>query len=96
MRWCTRQLKIEPFEKYVANDQVSLYVGIRADENREGFISTKPNPNTLYPFREAGITRDDVFRILLDSGVDFRSIMNGEAVRVVIFVFFNERLNGWA
>src|SRR6478736_8844209 len=32
MRWCTRMLKIKPFEKYVGNDEVRMYVGIRADE----------------------------------------------------------------
>src|SRR5262245_24381493 len=42
MRWCTRQLKIRPFERYVGDDDVISYIGIRADENREGYISTKP------------------------------------------------------
>jgi 3'-phosphoadenosine 5'-phosphosulfate sulfotransferase (PAPS reductase)/FAD synthetase len=49
-RWCTRKLKIEPFEKFVKNDLCYSYVGIRADEaHRKGYISTKPNifPNTL-------------------------------------------------
>ena len=38
MRWCTRLLKIEPFETYVlANRPCTVYVGIRADEtDREG------------------------------------------------------------
>ena len=36
MRWCTRQLKIRPFERYVGDDEVINYIGIRADENREG------------------------------------------------------------
>src|SRR5688572_28494454 len=34
MRWCTKMLKIKPFEDYVGDDPVLLYVGIRADENR--------------------------------------------------------------
>lgn len=34
MRWCTRQLKLKPFEKYVGRDEVVSYVGIRADEER--------------------------------------------------------------
>src|SRR6267154_716300 len=29
MRWCTKKLKIEPFEAYVGDDPVFLYVGIR-------------------------------------------------------------------
>lgn len=38
MRWCTRMLKIEPFERYVINAApCTVYVGIRADEmDREG------------------------------------------------------------
>ena len=35
MRWCTKKLKIEPFEDYVGDDPVLLYVGIRADERRQ-------------------------------------------------------------
>ncbi len=27
MRWCTRMLKIKPFEKYVGDDEVMMYVG---------------------------------------------------------------------
>ena len=38
MRWCTRLLKIEPFETYVLRNQpCTVYIGIRADEGgREG------------------------------------------------------------
>jgi len=92
MRWCTRQLKIEPFEKHVANDPVSLYVGIRADENREGFISTKPNITPLYPFKEAGITKDDVFRILQDSGVDLPKYYEWRSRSGCYFCFFQRKI----
>lgn len=39
MRWCTRLLKIKPFEDYIlANTPCTVYVGLRADEveNRDG------------------------------------------------------------
>ena len=38
MRWCTRMLKIEPFEQYiVAHSPCTVYIGIRSDEtDREG------------------------------------------------------------
>jgi 3'-phosphoadenosine 5'-phosphosulfate sulfotransferase (PAPS reductase)/FAD synthetase len=36
-RWCTRMLKIKPFEHFVGGDEAYSYIGIRADENREGF-----------------------------------------------------------
>jgi len=51
-RWCTKVLKLEPFEKYVGSDPVISYVAIRGDENREGYVSTKPNIQTLFPFRK--------------------------------------------
>ena len=64
-RWCTRMLKIKPFEKYVGTDNVVLYVGIRADEpHRKGNISTKENIFPKYPFIEDGIRYADVMRIL--------------------------------
>src|SRR5690606_28892347 len=43
MRWCTRMLKLKPYGDYIGEDEVISYVGIRADEDREGYISTKPN-----------------------------------------------------
>lgn len=67
MRWCTKMLKIKPFEKYVGDDEVLMYVGIRADENRQAYVSTKPNIKPIYPFKEDGIVREDVIRILEES-----------------------------
>lgn len=63
-RWCTKEMKIRPFERFVGNDSVVSYIGIRADENREGYISHKENIKAVFPFIENGIVRDDVFRIL--------------------------------
>ncbi len=67
VRWCTRELKINPFEEFVGDDPVISYVGIRADENREGYISHKPNIKAMFPFAQDGIVREDVFRILEES-----------------------------
>lgn len=50
-RWCTKMLKLKPFEKYVGDSPVINYVALRADEKREGYISHKPNITTVYPFR---------------------------------------------
>jgi 3'-phosphoadenosine 5'-phosphosulfate sulfotransferase (PAPS reductase)/FAD synthetase len=63
-RWCTREMKIKPFEKFVGDDEVISYIGIRADENREGYISHKENIKAVFPFVEDGIVKDDVFRLL--------------------------------
>ena len=66
-RWCTRVMKLEPLEAYVGNDPCVSYIGIRADEQRSGYISHKPNIKAAYPFIEDGIVKADVFRILEDS-----------------------------
>ena len=50
-RWCTKMLKLKPFENFVGDSPVINYVGLRADENRVGYISTKPNITAVYPFR---------------------------------------------
>lgn len=51
-RWCTRALKLEPFENYVGSDPTISYVGIRGDEDREGYISHKENIQSIFPFRK--------------------------------------------
>ena len=66
-RWCTRMMKIKPFEEFVGNDPVISYVGIRADENREGYISKKETIKAVFPFIEAGLVRDDIFQMLEDT-----------------------------
>ena len=66
-RWCTRVMKLEPLEAFVGNDPCVSYIGIRADEHRQGYISHKPNIKAAYPFTEDGIVRADVFRILEES-----------------------------
>ena len=70
MRWCTRNMKIKPIEDWVGDAPVLSYVAIRADEsNRKGYISTKPNIQTRFPFIEDGIDHDGVMRILADAGI---------------------------
>lgn len=66
-RWCTRVMKLEPLEAFVGDDPCISYIGIRADENRGGYISHKPNIKAAYPFVEEGIVKADVFRILQDT-----------------------------
>ena len=66
-RWCTRTMKIKPFEAFVGNDTAISYIGIRADENREGYISHKETIKAVFPFVEDGLIRSDIFKILEDS-----------------------------
>jgi len=71
-RWCTRKMKLETFLNTMQEFKeytIYNYVGIRADENREGLIPTEENIITVMPFKEDGITLNDVKRILHDAGV---------------------------
>jgi 3'-phosphoadenosine 5'-phosphosulfate sulfotransferase (PAPS reductase)/FAD synthetase len=63
-RWCTKKLKLDPFERYVGDDPVVSYVGIRGDEDREGYISTKNNIQSIFPFRRNIWSEDVVSKLL--------------------------------
>lgn len=89
-RWCTRVLKIEPFEKFIGEDEAISYIGIRADEFREGYISTKPSIKAVFPFKEDGIVREDVFRILEES-VGIPEYYKWRARSGCYFCFFQQR-----
>lgn len=69
-RWCTKKLKLEPFEKYVGDDPVVSYVGIRGDEEREGYISTKKNIQSIFPFRKNIWSRDVVTKFLANQNME--------------------------
>ena len=69
-RWCTKKLKLEPFEKYVGDDPVISYVGIRGDEEREGYISTKKNIQSIFPFRKNIWSQDVVNKLLSNQNID--------------------------
>ena len=94
MRWCTKNLKIKPFERYIGDELAYLYIGIRADEHREGYISTKPNLIPIYPFKEDGIVKDDVIRILEDSGVGLPDYYKWRSRSGCYFCFF-QRKSEW-
>ena len=91
MRWCTRMLKLIPFEKYVGDDLVYSYVGIRADENRDGYISTKPNIIPVFPLKEDGITREDVMHILEESGTSLPDYYKWRTRSGCYFCFFQRK-----
>jgi hypothetical protein len=73
MRWCTRMLKIEPFEEHVmANLPCVVYVGMRADEvgGREGVDWQSIDGVTRsYPLVEAGWGLSHVYAQLDKYGV---------------------------
>lgn len=69
-RWCTKKLKLDPFEKYVGDDSVVSYVGIRGDEDREGYISTKKNIQSIFPFRKNIWSQDVVVKLLSNNNME--------------------------
>jgi 3'-phosphoadenosine 5'-phosphosulfate sulfotransferase (PAPS reductase)/FAD synthetase len=93
VRWCTEYLKIKPFEKFVGDDVVYNYIGIRADEpHRKGYISTKPNIIARYPFIDDSIRKDDVIRILEESGLGVPDYYNWRSRSGCYFCFFQQRI----
>ena len=69
-RWCTKKLKLDPFEKFVGDDPVISYVGIRGDENREGYISKKENIQSIFPFRKNIWSVDVIKKVLDNNNID--------------------------
>lgn len=94
MRWCTKMLKIKPFERYIGTDAVRMYIGIRADEDRAGYRPTKSNIMPVYPFVEAGMTLDDIHRILVESGISFPAYYSWRTRSGCYFCFF-QRKHEW-
>jgi 3'-phosphoadenosine 5'-phosphosulfate sulfotransferase (PAPS reductase)/FAD synthetase len=94
VRWCTRKLKIEPFEAYVGDETVWSYVGIRADEGRSGYVSTKPNIYPLFPFKEFGLGIADVERLLENSGLGLPAYYEWRQRSGCYFCFF-QRTGEW-
>lgn len=92
-RWCTINLKLKPFEQFVGEDTVISYVGIRADEpQREGYISTKPNIKTCFPFKDDGLVKTDILRILDESGLGLPKYYEWRSRSGCYFCFYQRKI----
>lgn len=97
-RWCTRQLKIRPFEEWVrpalaVGDIVTSYVAIRSDEEyREGYTSTHENLKVRLPFREDGIDKAGVIEILEASGVGLPGYYKWRSRSGCTFCFYQQKI----
>lgn len=69
IRWCTKYLKLYPFEEFVGDGPVISYVGIRGDEDREGYISKKPNIQSIFPFRKNIWSEDVITKVLKNENI---------------------------
>lgn len=95
MRWCTTLLKIKPLEDWIGDDDVVSYVAIRADEsNRKGYVSTKANIRTVFPFIEDGIDHAGVLGILEDAGINLPEYYKWRTRSGCYFCFF-QRKSEW-
>ena len=92
MRWCTSLLKIKPLEDWIGTDEVVSYVAIRSDEkNRSGYISTKPNIKTIFPFIDDDIDHAGVMKILTDAGINLPDYYKWRTRSGCYFCFFQRK-----
>ena len=91
MRWCTKAMKIRPLEAWIGDDETYSYIAIRSDERREGYVSTKPNIHAVYPFKDDGIVKEDVLRILEDAGVGLPAYYEWRTRSGCYFCFFQRK-----
>ena len=96
-RWCTRKLKIEPFERYVGTDIAFSYIGIRADEDRQGYtpkkppaFSDRPNIVPVYPFKDDAIDLDAVKELLEASGIGLPDYYRWRSRSGCYFCFYQQ------
>jgi len=94
-RWCTELLKLKPFEAYIGDEPCINYVGIRADEDRVGYVSHKPNIKAVFPFREDGIDYEGVVRILEDAGLGMPPYTSWGRTRSGCFFCFYQQKIEW-
>lgn len=69
-RWCTQKMKLAEFEKFVGDAPAVSYVGIRGDEEREGYVSTKPNIQAVFPFRKNIWSLDVIHKALHNDNLE--------------------------
>jgi 3'-phosphoadenosine 5'-phosphosulfate sulfotransferase (PAPS reductase)/FAD synthetase len=105
MRWCTRQMKIKPFEGWIDGwvaerrekdpdfrYEVITYVALRADEpGRQGYISKREHISARFPFREEGIDKERVLRILDEAGVGLPAYYEWRTRSGCYFCFFQRK-----
>lgn len=91
-RWCTEVLKIKPYEEYIGKDRVYSYIGIRADEDRDGYISSKPNIIPMYPFIEDDLVYSDIESLLESSGLGFPGYYKWRSRSGCYFCFFQQKI----
>ncbi len=96
-RWCTRQLKLRPFEEWIKgflkDYKVFSYVAIRSDEEyREGYNSKHDNLKVVLPFRTGGIDKPGVTEILDGAGLGMPKYYDWRSRSGCTFCFFQQKI----
>src|SRR5206468_9255580 len=96
-RWCTRTMKLVPLEAWVGKDYCISYIGIRADENREGYNSRSKNNNITpkFLYQSDGLVLQDIYNILEESGVGLPEYYKWRTRSGCYFCFYQRRVE-WA
>ena len=97
-RWCTRQMKIKPFEDWVKTmlDEGSIvysYVAIRSDEEyREGYSSKKEKLVVKLPLKDDGIDKQGVMEILESAGLGLPKYYEWRSRSGCTFCFYQRKI----
>jgi hypothetical protein len=97
-RWCTRQLKLRPFERWLrpmldGGATISSYVAIRSDEEyRDGYASKHDRLVVKLPFKEAGIDKAGVLEILDAAGLGLPKYYSWRTRSGCTFCFFQQKI----
>ena len=97
-RWCTRQLKLRPFEQWIRpaleeGTKVFSYVAIRSDEEyREGYSSKHGNLVVRLPLKNAGIDKMGVLEILEGAGLGLPEYYEWRTRSGCTFCFFQQKI----
>ena len=97
-RWCTRQLKLRPFEEWInpivdGGTTVYSYVAIRSDEEyRSGYNSKKDQLIVKLPFKEDGIDKAEVLDILDGAGLGLPKYYQWRTRSGCTFCFFQQKI----
>ena len=97
-RWCTRQLKLRPFEQWLRpklenGETIYSYVAIRSDEEyREGYASKNERLIVRLPFKEVGVDKAGVLEILDGAGLGLPTYYTWRTRSGCTFCFFQQKI----
>ena len=97
-RWCTRQLKLRPFEHWIrpfleAGTTVYSYVAIRSDEEyREGYTSKHGKLLVRLPFKDAHVDKAGVLELLEAAGLGLPKYYEWRTRSGCTFCFFQQKI----